>query len=284
MNAAESIKLIDILPESLGSWKASRTLPLAVPNDLYNYIDGGAELYISYGFGEALSRTYSRQDQPEVLAEVYDLLQARNAFGVFTQTREEESRQYGQGTYIIPGAVFFWKDRYYISLSTWDATQGGMDFIHELATHIEGKITSEGKVPDLVRFLPREGMIPFGYKYFHHPVWLNSYFFISDHNVLLIDDRTDALLTRYANGEKRLYLLLVQYASNEAADKAYQTFGLEFFPEGLLNHCLKRTDQTWMAASISGNRIASVWNGDTQESVSLLLHRTLDNFKTIDIH
>lgn len=102
--------------------------------------------------------------------------------------------------------------------------------------------------------------------------------------MLLINDSTDALLARYANGEKRLYLLLVQYSGNEAADKAYQTFGREFFPEGLLNHCLKRMDQTWMAASIYGNRIAAVWNGDTQESVYLLLHKTLDNFKTIDIH
>jgi hypothetical protein len=269
--------LAGMLPDQLDGWQAEKSLMLNTPSDLYNYIDGGAELYISYGFGQALSKTYTKEGNPEVLAEVYDLLEARNAFGVFTQTREEEKSLYGQGTYSLPGAVFFWKDRYYISLSTWDATPEADRFIHSLALHMSACIAHDGEIPALVSYLPREGLIPAGFKYFRHAVWMNAFFFISDHNILNIDEHTDAVIARYARGERRMYLLLVQYKDGASAKSAFDNFGKEFFPAGLKDSCISLPDGTWLAAAQSGNLVITVYNGETGDDSRHLLTSAINN-------
>lgn len=50
---------------------------------LYEYVDGGAELYISYGFREGLKRKYSKPDQPDILIEIFDMGSSINTHGIF---------------------------------------------------------------------------------------------------------------------------------------------------------------------------------------------------------
>jgi hypothetical protein len=270
------LELADILPVSFEDWTAEKTSPLHVAKDMYSYMDGGAELYLSYGFKEGLSRTYIKAGQPEVLAEVFDLVESRNAFGVFSQTREEENQQFGQGTYVIPGALFFWKDNYYISLSTWDPSLAADAFISKLAAYIDSRIASTGEIPAIVKLLPEEGMTPSGYKYFHHPVWINSYFFITNENLLDISDHTDAVIAKYEDtADQRKYLLLVLYDTPESAGKAYASFAREFFPEGLSGKCIQVEDETWLAADMEGNLVAAVFNAASQYGASQLLNRAL---------
>ncbi|MBN1791568.1 MAG: hypothetical protein JW830_13790 [Bacteroidales bacterium] len=269
--------LLDLLPDDLPDWKSEKTIPLAEPKDLYAYIDGGAELYISYGFGEALSRTYVNDSHPDVLAEVYDLLEPKNAFGVFSQVRESENLQLGQGAYAIPGAVFFWMDRYYISLSAWEATPEAEKFMRDLGFSIEKKIGVKGNIPAIIGLLPEEGLIPFAYMYFHHYVWLNAYYFISDENLLHMDENTDAVLAKYADGDNRKYLLMVHYKNIEDAARAFDSFGREFFPEGLAGNCLRLEDNSWMAAALDNNIIVAVFNAKTNESAGQLLKQALRN-------
>jgi hypothetical protein len=271
--------LDQLLPESLLGWKTEKSILLRNSSDLYNYMDGGAELYLSYGFTEAISRTFTITGQQEVLVELFDLTEARNAFGVFTQTREEQIEKFGQGTYAITGAVFFWKGRYYVSVSSWEPTPESITFINSLAAFIDENITETGEIPDLVNVLPQEDLIPAGFKYFHHYVWLNAYFFISDQNFLLIDSSTDAVIARYTDGDNRKYLLLVQYSDQQSAQKAYSALAHEFFPEGLTNNCIRLEDNTYLAATVSGKMVAAIFNAGSQQSANQLLNRVLEKYK-----
>jgi hypothetical protein len=275
--------LQDLLPDSLQGWKVVKTTPLTTRNDLYGYIDGGAELYISYGFKEALSCTYKKENQPEVIAEVYDLIEPRNAFGVFSQTREKENLQLGQGAYSLPGAVFFWKDHYYFSLSSWESTPEAEGFIRALGDYIDKKIPFTGELPALLKLLPDEGLVPFGYLYFHHYIWLNSYYFIMDNNLVNIDDNADAVLARYSGAGNRQYLLLIQYLDKDTAAKAFASFGHGFFPEGLVDNCIRLNDNTWMAASLIDKSIFAVFNGTTGESANQLLLKVVDKYKNSNL-
>jgi hypothetical protein len=255
INPDNQLNLAELLPDSMAGWKAEKTVPLKVNTDLYNYMDGGAELYLSY---------------------VFDLVESRNAFGVFSQTREDEIQQYGQGTYMIPGALFFWKDHYYITLSAWESSPETNEFINTLAAYIDKQIPETGDIPALVKLMPEQDLVPSGFKYFHHYVWLNSFFFISDQNLLNIDNTTNALLAKYVEGDKRKYLLLVQYADQEAARKAYSAFGGEFFPEGLVDKCIQLEDDTWMAAFQNGNLVAAVFNAASRQSAGQLLNNVIN--------
>jgi hypothetical protein len=272
--------LAGMLPPDLLGWNAVKTIPLAVPADLYSYMDGGAELYLSYGFREAISRTYVKQGQPEVVVELYDLSEPRNAFGVFSHARETENLHLGQGACSIPGAVFFWKDKYYISISSWESAAESDDFTLALGRHIDKEITRTGNIPDLVNLLPEEGLVPFGYLYFHHYVWLNSYFYITDANLFKIDDGTNALVARYEDNDQRRYLLLIEYQDPGTTGEAFAAFAKEFFPGGLSEGCVRMKDGTWLAASHSGNVLAAVFNASSRESAGRLLTGVLKKYQT----
>jgi len=272
----ETTPLSGLLPDTLNGWSAAKTVPLLSPKDLYEYMDGGAELYLSYGFGEALSRTYSSTSNPEVVVEIYDLLESRNAFGVFTQVREKESLLFGQAAYAIPGALLFWKNRYYISISAWEPSIQADKFISEIAAFINSKITAEGQIPEVVSLLPPEGMIPSGFHYFHHPVWVNSYFFITDENIFAIDDKTDAVIARYEEREdQRKYLLIIRYPVMDMAKEAYLAFEKEFFPEGLTGNCLQTEDGKWLGAYLSGSTLIAVFNAASRDSTTKLLNQAI---------
>lgn len=275
--------LTDILPEVLTGWSAEETTPLNTPNDMYGYMDGGAELYLSYGFRQALSRKYRKNGKPVVMAEIYDLIEARNAFGVFSHTRETENLQLGQGAFTLPGAVFFWKDHYYISLSTWESTPETEEFIHTLGAFIDEKIPVTAELPAVVKFLPVEGLVPFGYLYFHHYIWLNAYFYISDNNLLCIDDSTDAVMAKYGDPEKRMYLLIIQYSGQEAAREAFASFGQGFFPGGLTGNCTRLEGGAWLAASMDDRLIAAVFNGLDEQSARELLMKVMYHYKAINL-
>jgi hypothetical protein len=275
--------LTDLLPEVIAEWTAEETTPLNTANDMYAYMDGGAELYLSYGFRQALSRKYRKSGKPEVTAEVYDLIEARNAYGVFSHTRETENLHMGQGAFCLTGAVFFWKDHYYISLSTWESTPETEEFIRILGTFIDTKIPATAEVPAVVKLLPEEGLVPFGYLYFHHYIWLNAYVYIADNNLLCIDDSTDAVMAKYGNPENRMYLLIIQYSGQDAAREAFASFGQRFFPGGLTGNCTRLEDGAWLAASTYDRLIAAVFNGINEQPTHQLLMNAIDQYKALNL-
>lgn len=272
--------LQNFLPDTLSGWQADKTTPLGSPGDLYGYMDGGAELYLSYGFREAISRTYIREGLPEVQVEIYDLAEPRNAFGVFTQSRESENITLGQGGYEMPGAVFFWKDCYFIALSAWESEPASREFMLALGGYIEKLIPGKGSLPQVLRWLPEEGLASFGYIYFRHPVWLNAYYFIAHDNILLIDENTDAVLGKYGDPENRQYLVLVHYPGHEKAERAFASFGKSFFPEGLVDQCIRLEDNTWMAAQCAGRLITAVFNAPSAKEAKLLLMAVEKKYET----
>ncbi|MBN1413935.1 MAG: hypothetical protein JW973_02440 [Bacteroidales bacterium] len=261
------------LPLHISGWTMAEKKLIDSREALYDYIDGGAELYISYGFKCAITCRYTKEGQPEVTAEIFDMGSAPDAFGVYSQTRDKEEKDYGQGSYYINGAQFFWKDKYWVSLVTGETTEEAEQLLHALAGFIDEHLKNTGEQPAILSALPAEGLVPGGYLYFHHYIWLNSYYFIASENILGVNDDTPAVLAKYGPPEKRLYLLLIQYPDTVKAEQAFASFGDHFFPEGLTENTTKMEDDTWMAAGLYGNTLAGVFNAENREMAINLLEQ-----------
>jgi hypothetical protein len=267
------------LPGQVDNWSMTERMQITTREALYDYIDGGAELYLSYGFKSALSCRYTREGHPEVTAEIFDLGSAPDAFGLYSQTRDKEETDYGQGSYYVNGAQFFWKGRYWISLITSETTEESVKLLHTLAGYINEKINETGERPAILSVLPAEGLVPGGFLYFHHYIWLNSYYFIASDNILGIDENTPAVLAKYGPPEERLYLLGIQYPDSARAAQAYASFGEHYFPEGLKEGCIQLEDKTWLAAGLFGSVLVGIFNGMSREKTLELLGRFTDKLK-----
>ena len=246
---------------------------------LYDYIDGGAEQFISYGYTSALSKTYEKGDNPEVRVEIFDMQHAKNAYGIFSNIRYEENAGYGQGAQYVRGALFFWKGKYFINITTIDETEENEKFIRQLAEFIQDLITEPGQKPEILKVLPEKELDRSSIMYFHHYIWLNAYYFISNDNLFFIDDETDALLARYGTTDERSVLLIIQYNDTVDAAMAYDNFVSKYFTENLNTDIFRVEDGRWMALIKKENFILAVFNGTTEEQVRQLVKGTVENIR-----
>lgn len=263
--------LFHLLPPVPPGWELQREDRIYTPESLYDYINGGAELYLSYGMKEVASRIIVR-DENEIRIEIFDMIESRNAFGVFTNTRLTNEKQYGQGSQYFTGAQIFWKNKYYIAITANDENESIINAIKLLATSFDNSITQTGKIPEIIHMLPTENLQADGYLYFHHYIWLNAQFYIANDNFLNIDNTTHAVLAKYNDKENRMYLLLIQYANLDIAGKSHLEFRDRFLHD-TKDNLVQIEDKTWIGGELMDNILICVFNGKTAMDVNALIQK-----------
>lgn len=213
-----------VLPETIDDWKKAGPPAVYVPENLSTYIDGGAELYLSYNFKNALSLKYTDSAENEITVDIFDMGSSYDAFGVFAHTRETIDTAFGQGSEYAAGLLTFWKDRYYVSILAYPETAARKDVVFKLGRGIAGAIKAEGPLPPILALLPAENLVPETVHYFHHYIWLNSFYFVSNENVLDIAGDTPAALAKYRQAGSTFFLLLVRYPDAARAAAAAHKF------------------------------------------------------------
>jgi hypothetical protein len=216
-----------VLPEKVDRWNRVEPPATYSPKTLSDYIDGGAELYLSYNFKASLAVKYADASQNEITVDIFDMGSSSDAFGVFAHTRETIAKDLGQGSEYASGLLTFWKGRFYVSILAYPETPASKNAVTVLGRAIEGAIKEEGPLPPILALLPPENLQPETVRYFHHSVWLNSFTFVSNENVLAIEADTPAALAKYRTSGSSLFLLLVQYPDAARAEAAARQFDKE---------------------------------------------------------
>ncbi len=277
--SSPSIDLASLLPDDVKGWRTGADDQAFTPENLFDYINGGAELYLSYGFNEVLNRTYTSPDRPEIIVDIFDMGSSENAFGVFSHSREEIDDTYGQGSHYSHGLMLFWKDRYYVSILASPETAETKETVFELARHIDNAIPGEGPLPRTLDLLPRESLNPASIRYFHHYIWLNSHYYVAGENILHIEQDTDAVLAKYGKTGANHLLLIVEYAYDKRAREGMDGFVKHYAPELKGEPVVQIEDGTWTGCRRTGAALAIVFNAASKEAVLGLLDDVEKNVK-----
>ena len=161
--AGTSFTLKDSLPQSFegSAWKPAGDHAYA-PENLYNYINGAADLFISYGFIELVGREYSQGSEKKrnVTIDIYDMGTTLNAFGVFRSKRDPESTtlKIGAGAFGTSKYLFWYKDRYYVEIQAYPVEN--RDVLIGMAQHVEGMLPGQNAPPSELNYLPAESRVP----------------------------------------------------------------------------------------------------------------------------
>jgi len=262
----------NLLPRAIGAWTKSPDPTAYTPKNLSNYIDGGAELYLSYNFQTALSLKYAKDADNEIAVDIFDMGSSFDAFGVFAHTRETIDASFGQGSEYAAGLLTFWKDRYYVSILAYPETEEKKRVVFELGKSIAAAIKDEGALPPILSLLPAENLIPESVHYFHHYIWLNSFTFVSNENVLNITPGTPAVLSKYRQPGGTLFLLLVRYPDEPQAAAAAAQFK-EKILAGSASDALKMDDGRWAGFRRYGSLFAAVLGAPDESQVRSMLER-----------
>lgn len=171
--------LKSLLPE-LPSWKFAETPQDYLPETLFEYINGAAESYLIYDFKKLIVGQYERKDTAaSITAEIYDMGNEKNAFGIYSVERFPEGRfiSTGNGGYVEEGVLNFIVGKYYIKLLCFDCEDSSESFLRLFAQEILDKVKDKRGLPLLLKAFPREGLVEnsekfilrnfLGYSFFH---------------------------------------------------------------------------------------------------------------------
>jgi len=245
-------------------------------NELYDYINGGAELYLQYGFQKLAKRIYRFNEEEDIKAEIFQLNAPKNAFGIFSYSMDTVNTEIGQGGQYIGGSLIFWQDNYFVSIFAHQESEAIKEKMLELGRSISDAIDSTGALPWVFHILPQDDIHSTSTFYFHHHAWQNKYQFLSNENLFNINHNVNAFLTQYGTHGDRYYLLLIEYPSIEKAKQAY-TKGGSHIPKNLNKQRVSKYNKKWYGYERSGMLLMYVFDAPSQEDVEYLLDQTKQN-------
>ena len=261
------------LPKAIDNWNKSSDLAMYDSDNLYTYINGGAELYISFQFSNLVSQSYGNEVDEEIQIDIFDMGLSQNAYGIFSHSRETVDDFVGADieSEYAGGLLTFWKGQYYISILAYPETESKKLVVQKLARKIGEQIKGESVKPQLVNLLPKEGLQPYSVRYFSHYTWLNTYHFFSTKNLLNIDNKTEVVMAKYKlDASPAAVLILLQYPDQAAAVTAQNTFKQAFMAQ--TNDDYRRgDDQLWTGCIRNDNVLVIVVDAATMETAKRLV-------------
>jgi hypothetical protein len=144
----------------LQGFKQKVEYPVYTPETLWDFIDGAADKYLSYGFTDAHVCEYIKGHEL-IKAEIYRLKSNTMAFGIYSY---ERSPSYGflkmgsQG-YVTDGAYNFFKGDFYVKLRTYSKKPGTLQAEQKLAASIAAMLEGPETMPEALALFPADGKV-----------------------------------------------------------------------------------------------------------------------------
>jgi hypothetical protein len=144
--------------DQFGSFKKVAAPAHYSPDTLFDYIDGGAEVFLAYGFVELLVAELVEDGNPASRAtlEIYNMGTLENAFGVF-------KAEQGGDPYTLPGGsegrlgqgmLQFYKDKWYVKTFLPPASKYYPAVTQQIGTTLEARIKGTFSRPTFFKLLP----------------------------------------------------------------------------------------------------------------------------------
>ena len=188
--------------------------------------------------------------------EVFDMGSAGDAYGIFTFYHEGKDVEVGRNGYLRSGLLCFWQDRYFVCVSITPEGETTDKVLLEFAGAIAKAMPDTGSPPEWLRYFPADDRRPQSMRYFHNQQSLTYHFFLSEKNVLNLNDRTECALARYGSGEKSFVQVWVQYPDSSSAQAASRSVARQYLHVDTIRGPVKGEDSRWNTASARGRFVA----------------------------
>jgi hypothetical protein len=254
------------VPKQVRDWKASGPDAVYDRETLFDYMDGGAEVYLAYDFREVFVRKYADADRSELVLDIYDMGIPAEAFGMFSFDRQDPDAGIGQGSEYGLGLLRFWRGRYFVSVTVSGNEEKAEMAVLELGKAVAPLLGPDGDPPDMVKLLPPAGLLAGKTAYFHNHVHLSNRYFIASENVLNLDATTDCLFAEY-DAEKGDFgrLLVVRYPDAAKAEAAAASFRKSILPRATADGAFLTDSKTWSVIRTRGPVLAAVFEASSKE-------------------
>jgi hypothetical protein len=189
------------------NWSQTKDARRYGPGNLWEYIDGAAEQYLTYGFQELASAGYAHvSTEVDATVDLYKMADAVNAFGIYAQELSSSCEVLSvgvEGCY-AGGALSFWSGPYFVKLTAFRDSAEVKQALLVLAAAVAGKLGAPGAPPREIGVFPAKNLVPRSVKYVPKDVLGQSFL-------------ANAFEAQYQEGTSAYKLLVIGFDTPDAA-------------------------------------------------------------------
>ncbi len=199
------------LPELRG-FKMETNYPVFNPGNLWNFIDGAADNYLSYDFLDLHVAEY-KKGKNVIKLEVYHHRNDIMAFGIYASERSPSFNFTGPGAqgYITDGSINFYKGDYYVKIRTYSKSEKVIKASEALAGEVADMLPGSNHLPAELSLFPPEGLKK------NEETYINK-------NVLGHGFLNGAFKANYTVGPDNFSIYLINSDSPEEAKKTVDSY------------------------------------------------------------
>jgi hypothetical protein len=205
-------------------WKRSGTPAVFVKADLFNHIDGGADLFLEFGFEKAVVQHY-KKGAAELTLEVYEMELPESALGVylmkcgretpFTEILARNSSETAQATIL--------RGRHFILINNFG---GGTELQPAMIALAKALLAKIPDVPASIRLfdlLPAKDRLAGTERLIRGPVVLQPYFTFGEGDILQLEGKIFGVVANYREGSDAVFTrFIIPYPDEARAGSVYQ--------------------------------------------------------------
>jgi hypothetical protein len=281
--AADDISGFFLRPQEVAGWVPTAQVETYPGAKIYDFIDGAGEIYMKYNFEIAASAEYAGPGGAAISVEIYEMRTPEDAYGVFAYNRpaNAEPLQLTQAAYASGITAGVWRDTYYVKVYGLEEKPGVAGAVKEFARLVSLKIPGQGNLPQLFKVVEVDGFVKGSVRFLRSDLPLKNLHFVSDENVLNLNENTQMVLADYSFKDRRFTAFVAAYPTAEdaaAAASKYAKF-LGAHPDA---------EAAWFKQS--GKAIVGVWAGmkvaetqDSQDVMNDTIKNVLEQVKTYQL-
>ena len=159
-DAAKAVDWEKVFP-ALEGWTPDGEPEVFYPETLFEYINGAAEVYLTYSFEELGALTYDKGEKQSLTIDIYRHKDLPNGFGIYGAERPPETDFLSIGTqgYYAKGILNFFKGPYYVKVMGYYLGDDDESTLKSIATEVAGKLQGEEGFPKMLSVFPEEGKV-----------------------------------------------------------------------------------------------------------------------------
>jgi hypothetical protein len=157
---ADGTDITGIFPGFEG-WAKKGKPDLYTPDNLFEYINGAAEVFLSYDFVKLATLTYENKQENSFTVDVYQHNSDRNGFGIYSQEKPQKGNFLDIGTqgYYEKGVLNFLKGSFYVKMSGFDLGDNDEKVLTTAAKALAKALQGSKDFPAVVKCFPEKGKI-----------------------------------------------------------------------------------------------------------------------------
>jgi hypothetical protein len=248
----------------LPGWKITQDDPVYNANNLWDAIDGAADLYLEYAFVDLHIARYISTDSKEVKVELYRHASSEDAFGMYSQERDTGYNfiPIGVQGYLQQGVLNFITGPYYIKMSTFRVGNKAQEEMLAIGRILVEHWKQNNTMPKLFQVFPGRGKLPnteqyvarnfLGYS-FLNSVYMAAYKDSSSFKIFVIDavvqEKAKATLAEYLKAIPKDAVTKLDTGKYQIQDPNIGVMGLQVigrYVYGILNCSDRKTRDRYL--------------------------------------